>query len=289
MPIGNYVKFLRATPTAFGNLSRKEPGTLYFVFEDGAKYGSLYLGETLIAAEGSFEASLSSLQDVKLESLVDGSILVYDEYEEKWVNKEVSEIFNLIVETMKGATETEDGTAGLVPAPKSNERVLFLRGDGSWATPVAEIPLETQQAITTLQSEVGVLIGADNNLSVREIAVNVLAEQLIPENAVESLDTLEEISAWIQSHPADAAAMNREIGSLKTSVGILETSVSTLNTNIGTIENSLNTLTSTVELINGSVGSLESQIIALQEADEDLAADVRALQEAMKWQELELN
>ena len=37
---------------------------------------------------------------------------------------------------------------------------------------------------------------------------------LIPENAKETLDTLEEISAWIQNHPDDAASMNAKIVAL---------------------------------------------------------------------------
>ena len=45
----------------------------------------------------------------------------------------------------------------------------------------------------------------------------VIEELLIPENAKESLDTLEEISAWIQKHPEDAASMNAKIVALQES------------------------------------------------------------------------
>ena len=45
----------------------------------------------------------------------------------------------------------------------------------------------------------------------------VIEELLIPENAKESLDTLEEISAWIQNHPEDAALMNAQIVALQES------------------------------------------------------------------------
>ena len=45
----------------------------------------------------------------------------------------------------------------------------------------------------------------------------VIEDLLIPENAKESLDTLEEISAWIQSHPDDAALMNAKIVALQES------------------------------------------------------------------------
>lgn len=63
------------------------------------------------------------------------------------------------------------------------------------------------------------LIGADADKSVRTIANEELAAQLIPENAGESLDTLQEIAAWIQSHPGDASAMNAAIEALQTKVG----------------------------------------------------------------------
>lgn len=59
------------------------------------------------------------------------------------------------------------------------------------------------------------LIGDDANKSVRDIATAVLAEELIPENADVARDTLEEIAAWIQSHPGDAAAMNSAIATLQ--------------------------------------------------------------------------
>ena len=46
---------------------------------------------------------------------------------------------------------------------------------------------------------------------------SVIEDLLIPENAKETLDTLEEISAWIQSHPDDAASMNAQIIALQES------------------------------------------------------------------------
>ena len=57
-------------------------------------------------------------------------------------------------------------------------------------------------------STVNTLIGSDTGKSVREIANEELAAQLIPASAKESLDTLQEIAAWIQDHPDEAAAIN---------------------------------------------------------------------------------
>ena len=64
------------------------------------------------------------------------------------------------------------------------------------------------------KTDVDTLIGSDTGKSVRTIANEELAAQLIPEGAQESLDTLTEIAQWIQSHPDDAAAMNAAIAKL---------------------------------------------------------------------------
>ena len=70
--------------------------------------------------------------------------------------------------------------------------------------------------VNTISNKVDTLIGSDNNKSVRTIANEELAAQLIPSNAGEALDTLQEIAAWIQSHPGDATAMNSAITALQT-------------------------------------------------------------------------
>ena len=74
---------------------------------------------------------------------------------------------------------------------------------------------------TAIDNKVTTLIGSDADKSVRKIANEELAAQLIPANAAESLDTLQEIAAWIQDHPDDASAMNSAIEVLqkKTKLG----------------------------------------------------------------------
>jgi hypothetical protein len=72
--------------------------------------------------------------------------------------------------------------------------------------------------LNTVSGKVDTLIGDDANKSVRTIANEELAAQLVAEGAAESLDTLQEIAAWIQSHPDDAAAMNEAIAALQAKV-----------------------------------------------------------------------
>ena len=94
------------------------------------------------------------------------------------------------------------------------------------------------------------LIGSDANKSVRKIANEELAAQLIPAGAKESLDTLQEIAAWIQAHPDDASAMNSAIEALQTKVG--DSSVASQ------IEAAINALK------NGDIKSAVERIAALE-------------------------
>lgn len=81
-------------------------------------------------------------------------------------------------------------------------------------------------AIAEVDAKVDTLIGNDANKSVRTIANEELAKQLIAEDAQESLDTLAEIAAWIQEHPGDAAAMNEAIVALQNKVDTGDKNVS---------------------------------------------------------------
>ena len=83
----------------------------------------------------------------------------------------------------------------------------------------AETAIGTKAAqtdLTALDGKVTTLIGDDASKSVRTIANEELAARLIAANADTSLDTLQEIAAWIQSHPQDAATMNSKITALET-------------------------------------------------------------------------
>lgn len=73
--------------------------------------------------------------------------------------------------------------------------------------------------ISAVQALVNTLIGTDSAKSARTIAAEEIAKQLIPENAAEALDTLQEIAAWIQAHPGDVAEINRRITALENYVG----------------------------------------------------------------------
>lgn len=150
---------------------------------------------------------------------------------------------------------------------------------------------ELQGNIDAVDDKVDVLVGTDTGKSVRAIANAELAAQLIPENAKESLDTLQEIAAWIQAHPDDASAMNQAIDALEALVGTIPESatasdivgyiqevVAAEQTRATGVESGLDTRLQAIEgKFGGADGSVEDMIAdAKQEAIDTAAADATA-------------
>lgn len=117
-------------------------------------------------------------------------------------------------------------------------------------------------AIGELPNQVSILIGNDSNKSVRAIANEELAAQLIPEAAKESLDTLQEIAAWIQKHPEDAAAITKAIDDLEKTVGTIPADATATDV-IGYIQEKVNAEKSRAEEVEAS---LEERITAVEAA-----------------------
>lgn len=78
-----FVKFQRGTTTAYNNLTKKDPDSLYFIYDDNnSEEGLLYLGARLIGgtSETLIKKRLSQLEDVDIgnSSLEEGMILQYN-------------------------------------------------------------------------------------------------------------------------------------------------------------------------------------------------------------------
>lgn len=133
-----FVKFVRGTPAAFERLSPKLRNTLYFITEDGATTGKLYLGEVLI----SNCLGQNDLESVIIENVGNKDLLVYDAEQEAWVNMPINDA----ISTFNGATATQAGSSGLVPAPSAGDNDKFLRGDGQWVE-ITTGSLETDENV----------------------------------------------------------------------------------------------------------------------------------------------
>lgn len=74
---------------------------------------------------------------------------------------------------------------------------------------------EINEAIETEKNKIDVLIGNDKDKSVRTIANEELAEQLLSDDVEASFKTLQELAAWIENHPEDAATINATLQQLQ--------------------------------------------------------------------------
>lgn len=243
-----YVKFIKGTASAFSKLQHKDSSTLYFITEETGKL-KLYLGETLISSNEvkPEQLKLSELLDVTLGDEIElGSILTFDGTEWKNTSLEIFKEWLDIPElpdVMQGATETSDGTSGLVPVPTIDSRNNFLRGDGTWTNIVPIISDKVNEAVN-----------------------------VITKDAPEAFDTLKEIADWISDDQTGATKLVTRVGNLE---GLVETqgeNLGLLQTSVGNLETSVNTNSNNITVLQNSVGTLESDIVKLQEAVDDLIA-----------------
>ena len=93
--------------------------------------------------------------------------------------------------------------------------------------------------VTANETKLSTLIATDANKSVRQIANEELAAQLVAENSPANMDTLQEISAWIATHPDDASAMNQQIQENTADIGVNTIAIAAMNDEVDTIISSL--------------------------------------------------
>lgn len=220
--------------------------------------------------------ALSAAQGVVLKGLIDAEVeragdaedalqVAIDELAEKigvlpedseatnlvgYVNEKAQEVLELAT---GGSSESAASVKLALDAYKAEVNPKLTANEQAAANALAkgEEALAHSEGV---DARVDVLVGEDADKSVRTIANEELAKQLIAEGAKESLDTLAEIAAWIQSHPDDASAMNKAIEDLEALVGTLPEGI-TATTIVGYIK----------EVVDAEASAREAAIDGLDE------------------------
>lgn len=305
---GGYVKFLRGTPAAWDSILVKNEDTLYFIAEQNASTGALYLGNKLISGGGSSNVfSLQDLEDVLIgNNIPSDAVLIYDSDNEVWEPVALATALAQIVEPMTGATAQDNGLAGLVPQPLAGQQTLFLRGDATWANPTSAV----ENSLNNLISD---LYGTDvEGSSIRSI-VNSAIDDLVG-NAPTTLDTLEELAQWVTEHeqviditqaavdienltdamfgtlanPTETDAqlvqmvqqdgVIRILSNLQTIVGTNE--YTGLQGALGTLEGRVSDNESAITNLNSSLASLTSRVTTVE-------SDLADVKDALRWVDVE--
>jgi len=190
------------------------------------------------------------------------STATYDDSEVRGLIDTNAEAIAKEIEDREGAvsglkTELEGKIATKVEQSVYDEKVGALEDEDER---LAGLIGDNADAIDGINTTIDTLVGEDTGKSVRTIANEELAAQLIAEGAKESLDTLQEIAAWIQEHPDDASAMNAAIEALEAKVDTGEQTVSAY------VTAAINALKigdyATVEALNAAI----ERIVALETA-----------------------
>lgn len=156
-------------------------------------------------------ANKTVLNKLDGEDTVDGSV----KKQIKDAVKAASDDLQKQVTANKEVLDKLDGEASVTGSVKEQIKTASDALDAK----IAKNAQDIQAHKDAVDEKVTTLIGTDSGKSVRTIANEELAAQLIPADAKDSLDTLQEIAAWIQKHPDDASAMNQAITALQNLVG----------------------------------------------------------------------
>lgn len=269
-----YVRFLRGTPNAYKRLSVKNQDTLYFISDVNATKGVLYLGDKLITTVDASNVNLAieNLSNVIWDGETPDQILVSTEGG-SFEARDLATVLSEAVKVMTGASAAKDGEQGLVPQPKKGDQINFLRGDGTWA------PVATKTEFNKLQATVTTLVGTDKDAngnvtkSIREIANDEIASQLIPQDARESLNTLKKVGNWIQNHSDATIGINNRLQKIE---GTLFDSK-----NPSWPDNRIEGLITVVSNMQQKLDILDPQNVV------DIQHDIGVLYDRLRWQNID--
>ena len=143
------------------------------------------------------------------------------------------------VETLEGEMDAaQDDIDALEALHATGKTVAQEVSDG-----ITALNLATTYAGKAYEGKVDTLIGSDTNKSVRTIANEELAAQLIPENAAADLNELHEIAAWIKTTLGNDPDTGEEYATVK---GYIDDQIATVNDDASTLSDEVDGLKDTI-------------------------------------------
>ena len=157
------------------------------------------------------------------------------------------------------STEYVDNRIGDLDIDENTQQKITVK---AYIDNIQQELLDTDKNINDqIQTWIGIK-ETDKTKSIRTIAAEEIAKQLIPDDAQESLDTLQEISNWIQQHPNDVAQMNEKIATNTQNIAINSQNIAINANNIKAINEELDNLTF-IEIVDKRPDDINDAIATL--------------------------
>jgi hypothetical protein len=157
--------------------------------------------------------------------------------------------------------------------------------DDKLAAAVSALTEDIQGAnsdLTDLTDKVDTLIGNDSGKTVRNIANEELAAQLLSGKADADFKTLKDLAAWLEDHPESVAEINANITALSAATGSLLTNIQTVAGDVTELSGGVATELAKYdvrETVNNNIAAAKGEAItsATTYSDDKLAAAKSAL------------
>lgn len=209
-----FVKFSRGLTSSYNNLRRKDPDTLYLVYENlDSTYGSLYLGDKLISSISGSASNLSlgDLTNVSLPNeLEDGMLLQYNASTGEGIWEAVP-----LADIISGGGSSSSSNISLVESLNSiqnpSEKDIAIIGsdvyvyDGSDWVQLSNNDLAGR--IADLESSVGHAADAEEGI----VATGLYAELETLQSSLGNVYTKTEVNNYISQQIAAAQHLRYEV------------------------------------------------------------------------------
>lgn len=176
------------------------------------------------------------------------------------------------VATAVAAAKTEVKAATVVEGAKNYVSVTPETGsNGQTVYSIGVTGFADGQDFEDVEGKVNTLVGDDANKSVRTIANEELAAQLLSGKADADFKTLQALAAWLEDHPEEVADINAAIANLQKALTdyTAENAVKNAFAEVGKTTDGLNTRLQAVEAdyINGITANCEVAVAAKTDAE----------------------
>lgn len=329
------VKFFKGSLANYEALPAKDPNTFYYVNGTDLYLGTIKLSQASDLAAAivrisenetdilSLQAQIDSLiggdvgDNSSIKALIDGLREEFKpliEANESAINAEITRattvetdlqnaINTLGLSIEENEIDIEKKISELIARVSTNE--TDIDNNANEIVRVDETAEQNKTDIASLLAKVSTLIDTDVEKSVRTIANEELATQLLHENgAVDNFTTLKELATWLEQHPEDVAAMNVQIEANKTAhetnasaiadnksridamldeaLGLLAQSKSYTDEKVGETSSALESINEQLVELEEAVGDNTEAIADINDAATGILARAQAKIEALK-------